>query len=182
MLGVEALPALAFFTLLFFVPRSPRFLVRMGLIEEAKKVLTRVGANDIEAEIDEIKEGLQEGKTSSTNLFSKHYFKPITIAFLVAMFNQFSGINAILYYALRIFELTGLSSADSMFQPVIIGITNLIFTLVGMMMIDKVGRKKLLLVGSLGMSVCLGLISRIFYLQDFSGYGVFIYLLVTTQV
>lgn len=132
----------------------------------------------MKAEIEEIKEGLLEGKTSNPNLFSKHYFKPITIAFLVAMFNQFSGINAILYYAPRIFELTGLSSADSMFQPVIIGITNLIFTMVGMIVIDRVGRKKLLITGSLGMSVCLGLISRIFYLQDFTGYGVLVYLLI----
>jgi sugar porter (SP) family MFS transporter len=178
MLGVEAVPALFFFLLLFLVPRSPRFLVRINQVEEAKRVLSLVGDSDVEAEIAEIKEGLLGGKTSNPNLFSKHYFKPITIAFLVAMFNQFSGINAILYYAPRIFELTGLSSADSMFQPVIIGITNLIFTMVGMMIIDKVGRKKLLIVGSIGMSICLGLISRIFYLQDFTGYGVLVYLLI----
>jgi sugar porter (SP) family MFS transporter len=178
MLGVEAVPALFFFLLLFLVPRSPRFLVRINQVEEAKRVLSLAGDSDVEAEIAEIKEGLLGGKTSNQNLFSKHYFKPITIAFLVAMFNQFSGINAILYYAPRIFELTGLSSADSMFQPVIIGITNLIFTMVGMMIIDKVGRKKLLIVGSIGMSICLGLISRIFYLQDFTGYGVLVYLLI----
>jgi len=178
MLGVEAVPALLFFLLLFLVPRSPRFLVRINQVEEAKRVLSLAGESEVETEIEEIKEGLLGGKTSNPNLFSKHYFKPISIAFLVAMFNQFSGINAILYYAPRIFELTGLSSADSMFQPVIIGITNLIFTMVGMMIIDKVGRKKLLIVGSIGMSICLGLISRIFYLQDFTGYGVLVYLLI----
>jgi sugar porter (SP) family MFS transporter len=177
MLGVEAVPAVFFFLLLFLVPRSPRFLMKINQTEEAKRVLEMVGENNVDAEITEIREGLLNGKSSSTNLFSKNYFKPITLAFLVAMFNQFSGINAILYYAPRIFELTGLSSADSMFQPVIIGITNLIFTMVGMMIIDKVGRKKLLIVGSIGMSICLGLISRIFYLQDFTGYGVLIYLL-----
>ncbi|MEJ7677540.1 MAG: MFS transporter [Segetibacter sp.] len=74
-------------------------------------------------------------------MFSGRYNKPISIAFLVAMFNQFSGINAILYYAPRIFELTGLSSADSMFQPVIIGITNGLFTILGLIIIDKAGRK-----------------------------------------
>jgi len=178
MLGVEAIPALFFFLLLFVVPRSPRFLVKIHQTEEAKRVLKMVGENNVKAEIAEIKEGLEAGKTSNPNLFSKSYFKPITLAFLVAMFNQFSGINAILYYAPRIFELTGLSSADSLFQPVIIGITNLIFTMVGMIIIDKVGRKSLLITGSIGMSVCLGLISRIFYLQDFSGYGVLIYLLI----
>jgi len=178
MLGVEALPALAFFALLFFVPRSPRFLVKINQTEEAKRVLQRVGENNVDAEIAEIKEDLLQGKTANPNIFSKQYIKPITIAFLVAMFNQFSGINAILYYAPRIFELTGLSSSDSMFQPVMIGLTNLIFTMAGMIIIDKIGRKSLLIVGSVGMSICLGLISRIFYLQDFSGVGILIYLLV----
>jgi MFS transporter, SP family, arabinose:H+ symporter len=178
MLGIEAIPAIAFFFLLFLVPRSPRFLIKINRIEEARQVLNKIEGNDVEAEIIEIQASLKQGKTASQNLFSKHYFKPISIAFLVAMFNQFSGINAILYYAPRIFELTGLSSADSMFQPVLIGITNGIFTIIGMMIIDKTGRKKLLIVGSIGMALCLGLISRILFLQDFSGYGILIYLLV----
>lgn len=178
MLGVEGIPAIVFFFLLFLVPRSPRFLVKINRIEEAREVLNRIEGNDVETEIIEIQTSLKLGKTASQNLFSKHYFKPISIAFLVAMFNQFSGINAILYYAPRIFELTGMSSADSMFQPVLIGITNGIFTFLGMMIIDKIGRKKLLIVGSIGMSVCLGLISRILFLQDFAGYGILIYLLV----
>ena len=83
-------------------------------------------------------------------MFSGRYSKPIAVAFLVAMFNQSSGINAILYYAPRIFELTGLSSAESMFQPVLIGITNGIFTILGLMIIDKAGRKKLLRLNSKG--------------------------------
>jgi len=134
--------------------------------------------DNVEAEIKEIQEGLIHGKTKSQTLFSKEYFKPISIAFLVAMFNQFSGINAILYYAPRIFELTGLSFADSMFQPVLIGITNGIFTMVGLIIIDKIGRKKLLIIGSIGMSICLGFISKIFYLQDFTGYSVLIFLII----
>ncbi len=178
MLGVEGIPSIAFFFLLFLVPRSPRFLVKINRIDEARKVLNKIEGNNVEAEIVEIQTSLKQEKTASQNLFSKHYFKPISIAFLVAMFNQFSGINAILYYAPRIFELTGLSLADSMFQPVLIGITNGIFTILGMMIIDKTGRKKLLIVGSIGMSICLGLISRTLFLQDFSGYGILIYLLV----
>jgi sugar porter (SP) family MFS transporter len=178
MLGVEGLPALLFFFLLFMVPRSPRYLVKINQIDEARSVLSLIEENDIEAELKEIENGLNLGKTSSQKLLFRNYIKPISIAFLVAMFNQFSGINAILYYAPRIFELTGLSFADSMFQPVLIGITNGIFTMLGLLIIDKVGRKKLLIVGSVGMSVCLGFISRIFYLQDFSGYGILFYLLI----
>lgn len=178
MLGVEGLPALLFFFLLFMVPRSPRYLVKINQIDEARRVLNLIEENDVEAEIKEIKNGLIQGNSSSQTLFSRNYFKPISIAFLVAMFNQFSGINAILYYAPRIFELTGLSSADSMFQPILIGVTNGIFTMLGLLIIDKVGRKKLLIVGSIGMSICLGFISRIFYIQDFSGYGVLFFLLV----
>ncbi len=178
MLGAEGLPSLAFFGLLFFVPKSPRYLVKIGQMEQARRVLGMVGENHVEQEIAEIRKGLQEGTTSNTNLFSRVYMKPISIAFLVAMFNQFSGINAILYYAPRIFELTGLSFSDSMFQPVIIGCTNLVFTIAGMLAIDRFGRKPLLITGSLGMACCLGLISRIFYLQDFTGYGILLYLLV----
>ncbi len=178
MLGIEGIPAIVFFFLLFLVPKSPRFLIKINKVEEAREVLSKIEGNNVEAEIAEIQRGLKQGKTSSQKLFSRHYYKPISIAFLVAMFNQFSGINAILYYAPRIFELTGLSFADSMFQPVLIGITNGIFTVLGMMIIDKTGRKKLLIVGSVGMSVCLGLISRILFLQSFSGYGILIYLLV----
>lgn len=173
MLGIGGIPAVAYFFLLFFVPESPRFLIKKGKIEAAKKVLSKIETQDIEIEIAEIKLSLSEKKD---NLFSGRYSKPITVAFLVAMFNQFSGINAILYYAPRIFELTGLSSAESMFQPVLIGITNGIFTILGLLIIDKAGRKKLLITGSIGMAICLGLIARAFYLQHFEGYELLILL------
>jgi sugar porter (SP) family MFS transporter len=173
MLAVGGIPAVAYFFLLFLVPESPRFLVKKGKIAEAKKVLMKIETQDIEAEISDITSSLVQQKD---NLFSGRYLKPISIAFLVAMFNQFSGINAILYYAPRIFELTGLSSAESMFQPVIIGITNGIFTILGLLIIDKVGRKKLLITGSIGMAICLGLIARAFYLQHFGGYELLIFL------
>jgi MFS family permease len=121
---------------------------------------------------------MMQASSHEQRLFSHEYFKPISIAFLVAMFNQFSGINAILYYAPRIFELSGLTNADSMFQSILVGITMGMFTIVGMVLIDKVGRKKLLIVGSLGMSICLGLVAKTFYTQDFSGYGILIYLVI----
>ncbi len=174
MLGVMAIPSVIYFLLLFLVPESPRFLVKAGKLEEARAVFEKISSEDIAVAMEEIRSGLQEKRES---LFSGRYNKPITIAFLVAMFNQFSGINALLYYAPRIFELTGLSAADSMFQPVLIGLTNGLFTILGLFIIDRVGRKKLLIVGSIGMSVCLGLVARSFYLEDFSGYSLLIFLI-----
>ena len=178
MLGVEGIPAVAYFFLLFLVPRSPRFLVKIGKVEEAKAILLRVESGDVEAELREIELSLENHGKRRENLFTKVYFRPISIAFLVAMFNQFSGINAILYYAPRMFELAGVSAADSMLQPVFIGITNGLFTVLGLLIIDKVGRKKLLITGSIGMLVVLGLISRTFYLQEFGGYTLLAYLIV----
>jgi sugar porter (SP) family MFS transporter len=177
MLGVEGIPAVAYFFLLFLVPRSPRYLIKIGKIAEARSVLNKVESGDVEAEIDAIKASLDKPGDNRVKLFSGRFSKPITIAFLVAMFNQFSGINAILYYAPRMFELTGMPSEDAMFQPIIIGIVNALFTMLGLLLIDRVGRKKLLIVGSIGMSVCLGLVSRSFYMQDFAGYELLIYLM-----
>lgn len=178
MLGVAAIPALLYFSFLFLIPESPRFLIKIGQIARAKIILERIEIAAIEEEIEEIKQTVAKSANGNQHLFSKIYLKPISIAFLVAMFNQFSGINAILYYAPRIFEISGLSNADSMFQSILIGVTNGIFTILGMILIDRVGRKKLLVTGSVGMSLCLGLIAKTFYTQDFSGYGLLILLLV----
>ncbi len=167
MLGIGGVPAVAYFFLLFLVPESPRFLIKQNKIAAATKVLYKIETQNIEREIAEIRSSMS---VKRENLFSGKYFKPISIAFLVAMFNQFSGINAILYYAPRIFELTGLSSKDSMFQPVLIGVTNGIFTILGLVIIDRVGRKKLLITGSIGMAICLGLVARAFYTHSFHGF------------
>jgi MFS transporter, SP family, arabinose:H+ symporter len=174
MLGVMAVPSVIYFFLLFLVPESPRFLVKVGKLDQAKLVFDKINAENVTAEMEEIRASLVQKQDS---FFSGRYSKPISIAFLVAMFNQFSGINALLYYAPRIFELTGLSAADSMFQPVIIGITNGLFTILGLFIIDRVGRKKLLIIGSIGMSVCLGFVARSFYLENFSGYSLLIFLI-----
>jgi sugar porter (SP) family MFS transporter len=178
MLGVAGIPAFIFFSLLFLVPESPRFLIKIGNITRAKAVLEKIEVASVDEEIEEIKLSMAQSSVSKQSLFSRMYFKPISIAFLVAMFNQFSGINAILYYAPRIFELSGLTNTDSMFQSILVGVTNGIFTILGMILIDRVGRKKLLIVGSIGMSICLGLVARKFYAQDFSGVGLLVYLLV----
>lgn len=173
MLGVGGLPAVLYFFLLFLVPESPRFLVKKNQPAKAVTILGRIGTEDINRVVQEIKESMMLKKE---NLFSKRYAKPIMIAFLVAMFNQFSGINAILYFAPRILELSGLSAVDSMFQPVLIGVTNGLFTILGLLIIDRVGRKKLLMVGSAGMAVCLGLVAISFYRQDFGGYSLLLLL------
>jgi sugar porter (SP) family MFS transporter len=178
MLGVAGVPSFLFFCLLWLVPESPRFLIKVGLVDKAREILRKVEVVDIEAEIGEIRKSLVQSAGKEVGLLTRKYFQPISIAFLVAMFNQFSGINAILYYAPRIFELSGLSNADSMFQSILVGITNGIFTIVGMILIDRVGRKKLLITGSLGMAVCLGFIARYFYAEAFTGYGLLILLLV----
>jgi len=178
MLGVAGIPALLFFLLLFLIPESPRFLIKIGQLVKARKILEKIEVSSIDEEIDDIKSSMAQPENYRQKLFSRIYFKPISIAILVAMFNQFSGINAILYYAPRIFELSGLTKSDSLFQSILIGVTNGVFTILGLFLIDVVGRKKLLIVGSIGMSVCLGLVARTFYNQDFSGFGLLIFLLI----
>ncbi len=179
MLGVEAFPALLFFVLLFFIPKSPRWLVKQGRICEAKNILLLLGLRKehIDNKIDEIVASLKtikQGKTESVLL--KKYRFPLSIAMIIAVFNQFTGINAILYYAPRIFEMTGLSADVSLLQSVAIGITNMVFTIIAMFIIDRLGRKTLLLIGSVGMAFFLSLVSFSFYFGSFSGYNVMFYL------
>lgn len=178
MLGVAGIPAFLFLVMLFIIPESPRFLIRIGKVAAARDILAKIEIASVDEEIEEIKLSVSITEVKRQTLFSLLYIKPISVAFLVAMFNQFSGINAILYYAPRIFELSGLTNSDSMFQSILIGVTNGIFTILGLILIDRAGRKKLLIVGSLGMSVCLGLVARTFYTQDFSGFGLLVYLLI----
>jgi MFS transporter, SP family, arabinose:H+ symporter len=178
MLGVAGIPAFLFLAMLFAIPESPRFLIKIGKISGARTILEKIELESVEEEIEEIKLSVSMSEGSKQTLFSRFYIKPISVAFLVAMFNQFSGINAILYYAPRIFELSGLTNSDSMFQSILIGVTNGIFTILGLTLIDRAGRKKLLITGSVGMSVCLGLVAKTFYTQNFSGYGLLIYLLI----
>lgn len=170
MLGVEAVPALLFATLLFTIPESPRWLMGKGREEEARKVLCRVDDTDLDGQMQEIRLSLAEDCQSGEALFQRKYWKPIIIAFLIATFNQLAGINAILYYAPRIFEMSGVARGASLIQSVIIGLTNLTFTMIGMVLIDKVGRKRLLYIGALGMTLALGTVSYGFYNEMTSGY------------
>ena len=178
MLGVETLPAVLFFGLLFLIPESPRWLVHKNREEEAGKVLVSLGNENPQQVLGEIEESLKSEKQGvKEKLFSGKYSFPIMLAFLLATFNQFSGINAIMYYAPRIFEMTGLGKDAALLQVVIIGLTNMVFTVIAMFVIDRFGRKLLMKIGSVGMIVSLGLTASVFYRADFTGYSVLVYLI-----
>jgi sugar porter (SP) family MFS transporter len=155
MLGIMIVPALLFAILLRFVPESPRWLVLKNRDGEAQKIFDKLGEPAAMQLIREEHELAKHG--TRENLFNGKYTKPILYAVILAMFNQLSGINAILYYAPRIFEMAGFSHEDAYLQPVYIGGANLFFTLLAMSVIDRFGRKKLLLIGSIGMIVFLAL-------------------------
>jgi sugar porter (SP) family MFS transporter len=170
MFGVEAIPAALFFVLLFFTPRSPRWLVGQGLLEEARAVLSQVGTDtgNVEEELRLIQRSLREDtKSLQEPFFRRKYLKPIMLAVMIAMFNQLSGINALIYYTKRIFEMAGAESTSALAQSVIIGFTNLIFTMAAMLVIDHFGRKKLMLIGSIGYILSLSVVTWGF----FSGTG-----------
>jgi MFS transporter, SP family, arabinose:H+ symporter len=152
-LGVSAIPAVLFFCMLFGIPRSPRWLVAKGYVDEALKVLQMTGDPAPEAELQLIKESIgQEHKEKSEPLFQKKYLRPILLAISMGAFSQLSGINAILYYLNDIFAQAGFDKLSGDMQSVIIGATNLTFTLVAMAFIDRFGRKPLLLIGGIGMA------------------------------
>lgn len=177
MLGVLAIPALLFGLLLNTVPESPRWLVKEHKIDQARLSLEKIGEVNVDKELKEIEASLTTTSDNSEKLFQRKHLKPILFAFFIATFNQLSGINSILYYAPRIFELSGVFHDSAMMQSIIIGLTNLTFTMIGMVLIDKVGRKQLLYVGSLGMVVSLASVAYGFYTDDFSGYYMLICLM-----
>lgn len=177
MLGVQAFPSLLFFVMVFTVPESPRWLVKNQNLGEAKKVFNEMGEADSETSVNVIQESLHmEEGMKKESVFNGRYNKPIFYVVALAMFNQLSGINAIMYYAPRIFEMTGLAKDTALLQAVSIGLTNMIFTLLAISVIDKFGRKKLLIIGSAGMVFFLGLVAWAFYTQNFGGYAVMFYL------
>jgi sugar porter (SP) family MFS transporter len=179
MLGIMIVPAALFYFLLRTIPESPRWLILNHRVPEAITIIRKIGEENPEAEAEEIRKSVHEGDKSkySEMLFQKKYFKPIYFAVLLAMFNQLSGINAIIYYAPRIFEMAGFDKADSYLQPIYIGAANLLFTLLAMTVIDKLGRKTLLLIGSVGMIVFLGLTAYAFNGEMSGNPNVIIYLI-----
>jgi sugar porter (SP) family MFS transporter len=168
MLGVMAVPSVLYSILVLGVPESPRWLIaRKGDTATAKQVLTKLGVQDVDAEANSILESNRHEKRAGvgTRLSSPKYRTIMWLAFLVAFFNQVSGINFILYYAPEILERAGLAAKESLFNSIAIGGTNLIFTFVGLYLIDRLGRRTLLLVGSLGYIVSLAAVAWCFYAQ-----------------
>ena len=165
MLGVMAVPSLIYSVLVFSIPESPRWLVTKGRDDEAKKVLLRLGITDVDKEVASIKSGIQheDGGGKKIAFFSKKHRTILFLAFFVAFFNQLSGINFILYYAPRILERAGLAANDSLLSSITIGGTNLVFTFVGLYLIDRLGRKTLLLIGSFGYIISLAMVAWCFY-------------------
>lgn len=162
MIGIEALPAILYTVLVNFVPRSPRWLItKMGAEAEAREVLSQIAEpEEIERLVNEIKattHGVQ-----SESLFQAKFNRLIWLAFFISFFNQFSGINAFLYYSPRIFEASGMAESSAFISSFGVGAVNLIFTLLGMLLIDKLGRKTLLYIGSVGYIVSLGLVGGAF--------------------
>jgi MFS transporter, SP family, arabinose:H+ symporter len=163
MLGVSAIPALLFLLMLFAIPRSPRWLVQKGRVPEARSVLEMIGEENIEAELHEMVESIDiEHGHGQEALFIPKYRFPVFLAVSIGMFNQLSGINAILYYLNDIFARAGFSKVSGDLQAVLIGFTNLIATMLAMSIIDRVGRKTLLLIGSVGCTFCLGGVATVF--------------------
>jgi len=149
--------------LLFTIPRSPRWLAKQRRVDEAREVLKQVGEPDYEHELQEIVHSIDTENVDSDALFSWKYRFPIFLAVTIGMFNQLSGINAILYYINDIFAAAGYSKVSGDLQSVAIGGTNLLFTMLAMSVIDKIGRKTLLLIGSVGTALCLAGVAYIFF-------------------
>lgn len=166
-----AVPALAFLILLFFVARSPRWLVKTGNIQEAREVLESLTDNtDIDRMIDDIKQSISgEVVDHIKYLFRKPYLRLMLIGIGVGMFNQFTGIAIVMIYSSDIFRAAGFTTESAILQTVIVGLTNLVFTIAAMFFIDRIGRKKMLLFGSIGMSIFLAIFACIFYF-DIKGF------------
>lgn len=173
MLGVAAFPSIIYAVMCFGLPESPRWLIarrndRSAGLAVLKLIEPEKTDAQLSAHADEILTASRIEKATEASFWSKGLRIPIMLAFLVAFFNQLSGINAILYFAPRIFEMTGLGAKTAMLQSVGIGVTNLLFTFVGLWLIDRIGRRTLLYIGSFGYIISLGLTAWAFFTQHFS--------------
>lgn len=163
MLGIQVVPSVIYTLMVLAVPMSPVWLAMKGRYDEARAVLQQVNPN---ADINEIISAAQaDNGQKKESLWLPKYSRPVLLAFLLAMFNQLSGINAFLYYAPRIFEMANLEQSAALWSSVGIGIVNLVFTFVGLSLIDKLGRRQLMYIGSFGYILSLGLVSAAFFMN-----------------
>lgn len=166
MMGVQAIPSIIYVLLIISIPKSPRWLLSKFKNEEARKVLQIMGQ---EADYENMKREIEIDNNNATladdNIFLKKYRTPLVLAFLMAFFNQLSGINAFLYYSSRIFQEAGLGESTALLSSIGIGVVNLIFTLLGVFLIDKLGRKLLMYIGSVGYVISLSLVAMAFFFQ-----------------
>lgn len=180
MLGVVALPSLLFSILILFTPETPQFLLlKRNDIDGARKVLTLADPNPDET-IQRIQNNAKQS-SEKERLFSSKFVWPLTLAFLFAFFNQMSGINAIIYYAPRIYELTGLGKESALLSTAGIGIANLLFTLLGWYLIDRVGRRILMFIGSVGYIITLSLIAYAFHTESYTLVPVYIFAFIASH-
>jgi MFS transporter, SP family, arabinose:H+ symporter len=162
-LGVSAIPAVLFLAMLFSIPRSPRWLAAKQRTEEARQVLVLMGEEQVDRELDDIVKSIDvEHGHGKEALFQRKYALPVFLAIAIGFFNQMLGVNAILYYLNDIFARAGFSKMSGDLQAVAIGVTNLIATMIAMALIDHAGRRKLLLIGSVGCAFCLAGVAWIF--------------------
>lgn len=167
MLGVEGIPAIIYTIMVFGIPKSPRWLViHKNDPEEALRILNQTATpEEAQAMLDAINKDHDDNKSDVSSVFSRKYSTPLMLAFLIAFFNQLSGINFILYYAPEILEKAGFATSDSLFSSISIGLVNLVFTLLGMYLIDRAGRKQLMYIGSLGYIISLLMVAYGFYMD-----------------
>ncbi|QNM85362.1 sugar porter family MFS transporter [Polaribacter pectinis] len=163
MLGIEAVPAIIYTLMILSVPKSPRWLLTKSREDEARAALKIINPKlNSNALVEEIKQEMKD-TIPNENIFLKKYRFPLILAFLIAFFNQLSGINALLYYAPRILEEAGLGESTAMLSSIGVGVTNMLFTLLGIFLIDKLGRKQLMYIGSFGYIISLSLVSAAFF-------------------
>lgn len=176
MLGVQAFPSLAYLILIRFIPESPRWLIHRGENEKAAAILRIVNPDGYETDMDAILHSSASGRAQS-KIFSASNRTPIMLAVLFAFFNQVSGINAIIYYAPRIFAMAGLGAQASLLSTVGIGLVNFIFTLLAINIMDRVGRRTLMLVGSVGLILSLVLVAVTFYSGRLDSFAIPLYIM-----
>ncbi len=165
MVGVEAFPAAIYTLMAFGIPKSPRWLLSKSRFDEARDVMTSINPRgDIEQLLEDVKAENMNTIPGET-IFIRKYRFPLILAFLIAFFNQFSGINAFLYYAPRILEEAGLGASTALLSSIGIGVTNMVFTIIGIYLIDRMGRKQLMYIGSVGYILSLSLVACAFFLE-----------------